>query len=304
MEQQPDLTGIDLDRTIFRVPRDKEHPYMMTARATPRNRNVSLAARGLLWLMLSFPDDWDFNARHLAAEAGCGRTLVSQLLLELVGAGHIRRETQGRRGGRFGRIRYLVYEVPTVSASTVSVHADTVIDVAAGQTDTENHRVRETVVGGTAHGGSSTTEYSPETEYRKRESPPPAASPTAQEPESNYTAAFHLEPSRASALFCAMGELHMKRRLRRLFLSSDDYGVLAGIAERFEPDRVCEGFRRFLAKHKDKAVHWFLVDFESAWLPPERPKPVVRLLPPEPLSDPATPEDLAGLHVARQEAIP
>jgi hypothetical protein len=125
--------------------------------------------------------------------------------------------------------------------------------------------------------------------------PPPLASPD-QGTEG---------PSRASTLFCALGELFTKRNSRRLFLSPEDYGVLVGIADRYDADRVCEGFRRFLAKTKDKPVHWFLVDFEANWLPPERPRPVVRLLPPEPPSDPATPEDLAGLHIARKkEAAP
>ena len=91
LSEQPDLSGLDIERTIFRVPRTKDHPYLMVAKAAIRDRRVSLAARALLMVMLSQPDDWQFNVRHLAREVGCGRTMVAQLLRELIDAGYVRR---------------------------------------------------------------------------------------------------------------------------------------------------------------------------------------------------------------------
>lgn len=142
MEQQQCLDGLEDERTIFRHPKDREHPYVMVAKATVMDTRVSPAARCLLVVMLCMPDDWDFNIRHLAGKFGANKDTIAVLLRELLEAGYVVRQ-QTRRKGRFSCARYMVFEHPTVSGNTVSEdtgHGGTVsgetVSGAFGHTDT------------------------------------------------------------------------------------------------------------------------------------------------------------------------
>ncbi len=97
--------------TVVRAVRSAEEPYFTTRRANAQNRALTYEARGLLWYLLSKPDDWRIMICDL--EQQCGRDKVYRLLKELSDAGHLVRSEQPRQErGRFGRYVYTVYETP------------------------------------------------------------------------------------------------------------------------------------------------------------------------------------------------
>ena len=49
---------------VFRV--EKTRDYTVMANHHLKNRNLTLKAKGLLSVMLSLPDDWDFTLKGLA----------------------------------------------------------------------------------------------------------------------------------------------------------------------------------------------------------------------------------------------
>ena len=49
---------------VFRV--EKTRDYTVMANHHLKNKNLSLKAKGLLSLMLSLPDDWDYTLKGLA----------------------------------------------------------------------------------------------------------------------------------------------------------------------------------------------------------------------------------------------
>lgn len=100
----------DYEITIVRAVHDSENPFFMTRRATAQNRELSYAARGLLWYLLSRPDDWTVMISDL--EQQCGRDKVYSLLKELQDAGHLTRNQARAEGGKFGKRGYTVHEVP------------------------------------------------------------------------------------------------------------------------------------------------------------------------------------------------
>lgn len=77
-----------------------------------RDIDLSLKAKGLLSLMLSLPDDWDYSAKGLATLCQEGRDSVESGLKELEREGYLLRRRIRSPNGCFGHIRYEIYEEP------------------------------------------------------------------------------------------------------------------------------------------------------------------------------------------------
>lgn len=77
-----------------------------------RDMQLSLKARGLLSLMLSLPDDWDYSARGLACLCRDGVNSICSALKELEQAGYVVRSQRRNSRGKIVNIEYTVYEVP------------------------------------------------------------------------------------------------------------------------------------------------------------------------------------------------
>jgi hypothetical protein len=104
---------------ITRAPKDKNHPYVIISRAIADDRRLSIAARGLLFLIMTKPDDWYICPTALAHECNCGPTQISTLLKELEHVGYLRRQRGQDAGGRW--IWYSqVSETPTANCSSVN----------------------------------------------------------------------------------------------------------------------------------------------------------------------------------------
>lgn len=78
-----------------------------------RNMDLSLKAKGLLTLMLSLPEDWDYSARGLAAICKECANTVNRILRELEDHGYLtrirKRDTQGHA---ILDIQYTICEAP------------------------------------------------------------------------------------------------------------------------------------------------------------------------------------------------
>jgi DnaD/phage-associated family protein len=113
---------------IIRTPKGSERPYVATARSTAQDETLSWEARGVLWYLLSKPDDWEVSAANLCQ--GCGRDKVYKILRELLAHGYLVREAV-RESGRYVDTKYTVYETPV---STENEKPDTEIPEAVEAT--------------------------------------------------------------------------------------------------------------------------------------------------------------------------
>lgn len=77
-----------------------------------RDINLSLKAKGLLSLMLSLPENWDYSAKGLATLCREGRDSIESGLKELEREGYLLRERIRSPNGCFSYILYDIYEEP------------------------------------------------------------------------------------------------------------------------------------------------------------------------------------------------
>ena len=77
-----------------------------------RNKALSLKAKGLLSLMLSLPEDWDYTTRGLASICKEGVDSVCATVRELEAAGYIIRRRIRDKNGQMRGMEYTVLEEP------------------------------------------------------------------------------------------------------------------------------------------------------------------------------------------------
>lgn len=100
-------------KTIIRAPRSAERPYFITSRAAAQDDRLSLQARGMLWYLLSKPDDWEVKIDDLMKAGSCGRNRVYAILKELREYGYLTERSKTRqKDGTFTWTEYQVIEEP------------------------------------------------------------------------------------------------------------------------------------------------------------------------------------------------
>ena len=95
---------------VFRVEKAKNFTIMCNHHL--RNRKLSLKAKGLLSLMLSLPEDWDYTTKGLAHICKDGIDAISTALKELEQQGYLTRERIRLPNGRLGDIEYTIHKQP------------------------------------------------------------------------------------------------------------------------------------------------------------------------------------------------
>ena len=95
---------------VFRVNRNKNYTHM--ANYHFREKEMSLKAKGLLSLMLSLPEEWDYSVRGLAALSKDGKDSVMKTLTELEDFGYLKRTKTLDNSGRFAGYDYDIFEKP------------------------------------------------------------------------------------------------------------------------------------------------------------------------------------------------
>ena len=114
---------------VFRIERTRDYTVMSNHHL--RNANLSLKAKGLLSMMLSLPEDWNYTTRGLAKICKEGVDAIGAALRELEAAGYIVRHKLRDRQGRISDTEYVIYEQPqlrkpdTDSPDTENPYLDT-----------------------------------------------------------------------------------------------------------------------------------------------------------------------------------
>ena len=87
-------------------------PFNRIARETITNPHLSLKAKGLLTLILGFPEEWDFSIAGLMPFLREGRESIMSALRELAENGHITKTVRRSEDGRFCKYDYAFYDLP------------------------------------------------------------------------------------------------------------------------------------------------------------------------------------------------
>ena len=95
---------------VFRIERTRDYTVMSNHHL--RNANLSLKAKGLLSMMLSLPEDWNYATRGLAKICKEGVDAIGAALRELEAAGYVVRHKLRDRQGRISDTEYVIYEQP------------------------------------------------------------------------------------------------------------------------------------------------------------------------------------------------
>ena len=95
---------------VFRI--EKTRDYTVMSNHHLRNTDLSLKAKGLLSLMLSLPEDWDYTMKGLAHICKDGIDSISAGIRELEAHGYLIRERIRNENGQLGSIEYTILEQP------------------------------------------------------------------------------------------------------------------------------------------------------------------------------------------------
>jgi hypothetical protein len=77
-----------------------------------KEKKMSLKAKGLLSLMLSLPDDWNYSVSGLVTLSKDGKDSVMSALSELEKFGYLSRERVVNDKGQFAGVEYNIFEQP------------------------------------------------------------------------------------------------------------------------------------------------------------------------------------------------
>ena len=104
---------------VFRI--NKTRDYTVMSNHHFRNTALSLKAKGLLSLMLSLPENWDYTLKGLARICRDGVDSISAGVRELEQHGYLIRERVRNSNGQLGAIIYTILEQPRDAAPVSAV---------------------------------------------------------------------------------------------------------------------------------------------------------------------------------------
>ena len=99
---------------VFRV--NKNRNYTVMSNVHLRDKALPLKAKGLLSLMLSLPEDWDYSMRGLAKLSADGLDSTRAAVKALERSGYVVRRQLYDSRGRFSNNEYTVFEIPQPSS--------------------------------------------------------------------------------------------------------------------------------------------------------------------------------------------
>jgi hypothetical protein len=95
---------------VIRV--NKTADYTVISNTHFKEKGMSLKAKGLLSMMLSLPDDWDYSIAGLVTLSKDGKDSVVNALTELEEFGYLKRTRLTNEKGQFAGYDYDIYEKP------------------------------------------------------------------------------------------------------------------------------------------------------------------------------------------------
>ncbi len=96
---------------IYRI--HKEDNFVIIDKAFLLNEEISLKAKGLLALLLSYPDNWQFYKAEIVQHTTDKENSLNSGLKELIENGYIVRKQRKDKNGKFEGYEYHVYEKPS-----------------------------------------------------------------------------------------------------------------------------------------------------------------------------------------------
>jgi len=120
---------------VYRVERTQGYTVMSNYHL--KDTALSLKAKGLLSMFLSFPDDWNYSTRGLASICKEGVEAIGNTIKELEKAGYILRRQLRGANGRITDTEYVIYERPQAPEPPApeDTGPDTPPDTGAPDTD-------------------------------------------------------------------------------------------------------------------------------------------------------------------------
>lgn len=115
---------------VYRVQRTRDYTVMSNYHL--KDKNLTLKSKGLLSMILSLPDEWNYTTRGLAAISKEGVDAIGSALKELETAGYIVRHQLRGANGRITDTEYIIYEQPYEDSAPNTPPPDT------DSPDTEN----------------------------------------------------------------------------------------------------------------------------------------------------------------------
>ena len=106
---------------VFRVEKTKDFTIMSNHHL--RNTELSLKAKGLLSLMLSLPEDWDYTTKGLAHICKDGVDSITTALKELERHGYLTRQRLRYDNGQLGDIEYMSRDKESLIEKTTEITA-------------------------------------------------------------------------------------------------------------------------------------------------------------------------------------
>ena len=95
---------------VFRI--EKTRDYTVMSNHHLRDKSLSLKAKGLLSLMLSLPEEWDYTTKGLARICKDGVDSICAGVRELEEHGYVIRQRVRNANGQLGAIEYTILEQP------------------------------------------------------------------------------------------------------------------------------------------------------------------------------------------------
>lgn len=96
--------------SVFRV--HKSNNYTVMSNYHFKEKEMSLKAKGLLSLMLSLPDTWNYSVAGLVSLSKDGKDSVMSALAELEKFNYLTRKRVQNDKGQFAGIEYHIFELP------------------------------------------------------------------------------------------------------------------------------------------------------------------------------------------------
>lgn len=118
---------------IYRVERTRDYTVMSNYHL--KDRELSLKAKGLLSMILSLPDEWNYTLRGLAAISKEGVDAIGSTVRELEKAGYIIRRQLRGANGRISDTEYTIYEQPHKQDNTSDVEVSNLNEPYTGNPD-------------------------------------------------------------------------------------------------------------------------------------------------------------------------
>lgn len=99
-----------MSNTVFRIHTNRR--FALSNHHLMTNKTLSLKAKGLLSLMLSLPEQWDYTMDGLSYITGESLEKITTAMKELIAAGYVERFRLRNEKGQMAGAEYIVYEWP------------------------------------------------------------------------------------------------------------------------------------------------------------------------------------------------